>query len=403
MSLVFMPNALASGTNTIFWWKGNVTPPKDYQKWGDLIKNLVLHFKERYGDKEVKTWYFEVWNEPNLKQFFSGDQNEYFKLYTVTAKAIKDVSNKYRVGGPATAGNAWIPELISYCSTNKVPIDFISTHTYGVTSGSLDPDGKQGTVLSQNPDAVSGDIVKSRKQIESSAMPGLELHYTEWSSSYTPRDPIHDSYHEAAYILNTIKHAGEAPTSMSYWVFTDIFEEHGPRTTPFHGGFGLLNYQGIKKPAFYSYQFLTRLGETELVNNDAASWACKDKKGNVQLLFWDLTITHPGDSVNDQVFYKRDLPAKEKGNVKVTVKNIPAGNYMLNIYKIGYRVNDAYSTYLDMGSPKQITLDEENRIKRENDGRSLSSTTVKIESGKDFEKEFPMRENDVYLIVLKKI
>lgn len=398
----FMPNALASGPNTIFWWKGNVTPPKDYNKWSDLITNLVLHFKERYGEKEVRTWYFEVWNEPNLKQFFTGDQSEYFKLYTITAKAIKAVSKEYRVGGPATAGSAWIPELISYCSTNKVPLDFISTHTYGVKSGSVDPDGTKGTVLSQDPEAVSKDIVRSRGQIESSAMPGLELHYTEWSSSYTPRDPIHDSYHQAAYILNTIKCAGPAPTSMSYWVFTDIFEEHGPRATPFHGGFGLLNYQGIKKPAFYSYQFLSRLGDMELVNNDAASWACKDKKGNVQILFWDITITHPGDSVNDQVFYKRDLPAMDKGTVKITLKNVPAGDYTMDIYKVGYRVNDAYSTYLDLGSPKQLTRDNVDKINKKNAGKPLSSSKIKIESGKGFEKEFHIRENDVFLVVLNK-
>jgi xylan 1,4-beta-xylosidase len=404
VELGFMPNALASGSKTVFWWKGNITPPKDYSKWANLIKNMVLHFKQRYGDKEVKTWYFEVWNEPNLKDiFFSGDQKEYFKLYSVTANAIKEVSKEYRVGGPATAGNAWIPELINFCSTQKVPIDFISTHTYGVKQGFVDLDGSSGTVLSRDTQSVSADIVRSAKQIKSSAMPWLELHYTEWSSSYTPTDPLHDSYHEAAYILDKIKNVGDAPKSMSYWVFTDIFEENGPRTTPFHGGFGLLNYQSINKPAFYSYQFLNRLGETELENKDAASWACKDKKGNIQVLFWDFTITHPGDSVNNQVFYKRDLPAKDKGFVKMTVKNVPQGKYTLDIYKVGYRVNDAYSTYLDLGSPNQLTRDAVNTIKKKNGGTPVSSSIIKIESGKGFEKELPMRENDVYLLVLNKI
>ena len=402
VELGFMPNTLASGTNTVFWWKGNITPPKDYDKWGNLIKNLVLHFKERYGEEEVKSWYFEVWNEPNLKEFFTGDQNEYFKMYTVSAKAVKEVSKEFKVGGPATATSAWIPEFISYCKLNEVPVDFVSTHMYGVKAGSVDIEGTKGTVLNPNPNAITGEILRSRQQIESSAMPGLELHYTEWSSSYTPTDPIHDTYHQAAYILQKIKTAGDALTSMSYWVFTDIFEEHGPRTTPFHGGFGLLNYQGIKKPAFFSYQFLTHLGETELVNKDAASWACKDKKGNVQVLFWDFTYTHPGDSVNDQVFYKRDLPAKDKGTVKVTVKNVPAGRYRLDIYKIGYRINDAYSTYFDLGSPKQITLNQEKEINSRNTGKPVRSFDLTIEPDQGFEKEFPLRENDVYLLVLNK-
>ena len=331
VELGFMPNDLASGDETIFWWKGNVTPPKDYDKWGALVKNLVQHFTERYGAEEVKTWYFEVWNEPNLTPyFFTGDQAEYFKLYSYTAKTIKEVSPMYRVGGPATAGNAWIPEFIDFCSKNNTPVDFVSTHTYGVKEGFLDVDGNKGTILNKDPYSVSGEIVHSREQIKQSAMPDLELHYTEWSSSYTPADPIHDSYHQASYILEKIKQVGNAPTSMSYWVFTDIFEEAGPRTTPFHGGFGLLNYQGIKKPAYYSYRFLNRLGETELQNNDASSWACINKKGNIQILLWDYTVTNPGDSVNNQIYYKRDLPSLNKGNVKIYARykrgNIQGGS-----------------------------------------------------------------------------
>ena len=106
-----------------------------------------------------------------------------------------------------------------------------------------------------------------------SKFPKAEVHYTEWSSSYTPADPIHDSYHNAAFILDKVHHVGKAADSMSYWTFTDIFEEAGPRMTPFHGGFGLLNYQDLRKPAFYSYQFLNKLGDTEVVEAAAAGLA----------------------------------------------------------------------------------------------------------------------------------
>src|SRR5674476_293349 len=160
VELGFMPSALASGPQTIFWWRGNVTPPKDYNKWADLIKNLTTHFTERYGAEEVKTWYFEVWNEPNLSPgFWSGTQAEYFKLYKYSANAIKSVNKDFRVGGPATAGAAWVPEMIAFCNKNAVPLDFISTHTYGVEQGFLDEYGNSGTVLSKNPMAVSGDVI----------------------------------------------------------------------------------------------------------------------------------------------------------------------------------------------------------------------------------------------------
>jgi xylan 1,4-beta-xylosidase len=397
VELGFMPAALASGTQTIFWWKGNVTPPKDYKKWADLIRNLTLHFTERYGPDEVKTWYFEVWNEPNLNGFWSGTQDEYFKLYLHTVKAIKSVNGKYRVGGPATAGAAWVPEMINFCTKNMLPLDFISTHSYGVKQGYLDESGGTGTILDKDPMSVSGDILRSRKEIASSSMPDIELHYTEWSSSYTPFDPIHDSYHQASYALEKIKQVGNAANSMSYWVFTDIFEEAGPRFTPFHGGFGLLNYQAIQKPAFYSFKFMNQLGNIELTDSDTRSYACKNEEGGIQILFWDFTNTHPGDSVNNQSYYIRDLPAKSKGKVKIRVSDLPEGIYKLEIYKVGYHVNDPYSAYLAMNRPNQLTKGQVAQIKKASDGSPVISEIVKMKSDAAFLKELDLRENDVYL------
>ncbi len=401
VELGFMPNALASGHQTIFWWKGNVTPPKDYNKWEEFIRNLTQHFTERYGVDEVKTWYFEVWNEPNLSPgFWTGTQADYFKLYLYTAKAIKSVNTDYKVGGPGTAGAAWESEMIDFCVKNNVPIDFISTHSYGVKQGFLDEYGNSGTVLSKDSMAVSGDVLQSRKEIAASAKPNLELHYTEWSSSYTPADPIHDSYHEAAYILEKIKQVGSAANSMSYWVFTDIFEEPGPRFTPFHGGFGLLTIQGIPKSAFYAYQFMNKLGKTELKNTDTRSWATKTDNG-VQLLLWNFTNTLP-DSVNNQTYYVKDLPSKSKGKVKVSISNVPAGTYTLEIYKVGYRVNDAYTEYVDMGKPKQLNKQQVEELKSHNNGSPVITETIEVKENTAFSKELDLRENDVFLLNLVK-
>lgn len=402
VELGFMPSALASGSKTIFWWRGNVTQPKDYDKWAALIQNLTRHFTERYGRDEVKTWYFEVWNEPNLKDgFWVGSRDDYFKLYRYSAEAVKSVDKDYKVGGPATAGAAWVPEMIQFCSKNSVPIDFISTHAYGVKQGYLDEYGSTGTVLDKNPAAISGDIINSRKQIQASAIPGLELHYTEWSASYTPADPIHDSYHEAAYILNKIKQTGGAANSMSYWTFTDIFEEAGPRFTPFHGGFGLMNIEGIKKPAYYAYMFMNKLGNTELLNADSSSWACKDKKGGLQVLAWDYTYTLP-DSVNNQAYYVRDLPAKSKGMVRLLISGIPQGYYRLEVSQIGYKSNDVYSTYLTMNKPDQLTKNQVEILKGQNDGQPKEKKNVTIDSSGKFSIELPLRKNDVYLFNLIK-
>lgn len=401
VELSFMPSALASGSQTIFWWRGNVTLPKDMEKWIDFIRAFVTHLRERYGDAEVRTWYFEVWNEPNLRLFFDGTQPDYFNLYDATARAIKDVSPDYKVGGPATAGCGWIPEFINFCATNHSPVDFISTHTYGVRSGYLDENGDTGTVFSSDRTSIYSDVRRVRRQIAESSMPNLELHFTEWSSSYTPADPIHDGYQSAAFILDKLKNTGDAAQSMSYWTFTDIFEETGPRWTPFHGGFGMINYEDINKPAFYAYQFLNRLGGTELKNSDPASWICTDSSGGVQALVWDFTIANAGTNVNDQVFYNRDLPSIPKDRVTVNLAHLPPGIYQLEVFKVGYRVNDAYTAYLELGSPNQLTRAQVAQLKTASSGEPIARATVTIGNDGVFKQEFMLRENDVVLMVLK--
>ncbi len=404
VELGFMPSALASGEETIFWWRGNVTPPNDYNRWGELIQNLVQHWTERYGEDEVKSWYFEVWNEPNLTPgFFTGTQQDYFKLYKYAAEAVKKVNPEYRVGGPATAGAAWEPELIAFCDKKNVPLDFISTHSYGVDVGFLDEFGGTGTRLSANDMAVSQDVIQSRKEIAESSRPNLELHYTEWSSSYTPADPLHDSYHEAAYILRKLKQVGNAANSMSYWVFTDIFEEAGPRFTPFHGGFGLMNMQGIKKPAYHAYSFLNKLSAIELKNTDENSWACKSKDGDFELLLWDYSYTLPNDSINNQDYYIKDLPAKAKGKVEINISGVPAGNYQMLIYQVGYMHNDPYSIYYRLDKPNQLTKKQVELLKSKSSGLPEINELIKVGTDGIFQKEMDLNENDVFLISFKKI
>lgn len=399
VELGFMPQQLASGGKTVFWWRGNVTPPHSYEKWGNLIQALAQHWTDRYGAEEVSSWYFEVWNEPNLDGFWAGSQADYFKLYDYAARAIKKVNANYKVGGPATAGAAWIPETIAHAASNKIPLDFVSTHSYGVSQGFLDEYGTTGTVLSKDEMAVAGDVLRNRSEIAKSAMPNLELHYTEWSASYTPSDPIHDSYHEAAYILQKLKQSGDAVQSMSYWVFTDIFEEPGPRFEAFHGGFGLMNTQGIKKPAYFAYQFLNQLGDKELNNSDAQSIATTDGKGNVQLLLWDYSYTLP-EKTNNQQYYIKDLPAADKGEVKVNLAGLKKGKYTLRISQVGYKRNDAYTAYIGMGSPAQLTRAQVSELKAQATGKPSEEKTIRVGRDGDYSLSLPLRQNDVYLVEL---
>lgn len=401
----FMPNALKSGSGKIFWWNANVTPPNDYAKWDALITALVKHWTQRYGESEVETWRFEVWNEPNYPGFWhpptnSTPRDAYFRLYEHTARDVKSVGTDYLVGGPAGAGPVWTKELIELCQSNRIPIDFISYHAYGLGGGpsGLDEYGNNKLYLSPNLHSVA-DIVNSQPPIiEKSPRQGLPVHITEWSASYSPRDPVHDSYFSAAFILEQLRRT-ESVSSMSYWTFTDIFEENGPAPRPFHGGFGLINYQGIRKPAFWAYDFLARLGRTELQNGDASSYVCTDDRGGVQALLWDLT--HPtGGKVSNQEIFFRLQPACEKGSVRLNLKNLSSGKYRLAVYQIGYKQNDSYSRYLEMGSPTDLSRESVAELKRLAEGKPVSESVVTVEANGTFSTTLPLRENDVYFLSL---
>ncbi len=397
VELGFMPPDLASGTKTIFWWKGNVTPPKSYEKWEQLIVALVKHFEERYGRTEVEKWYFEVWNEPDLPAFFSGTMDDYFKLYSSSVAAIKSVSKTYRVGGPASARNNWIKPFLQFCADKKVAVDFISTHTYN-TRSVLDEFGlgkRRLTAAAHMPDAVN----KTRRIIDSTIYKNTELHYTEFNSSPSSRDPIHDTYQNAAWLLNTLKKTERSANSMSYWTFTDIFEEAGPGVTSFHGGFGLLNLQGIKKPSFYSYKFLSALGDTELYNPDPDSWVCKSKNG-IQVLFWNMQLPFNDTTVYNEIFFRKILPSKNAAHVNVKIDHVPNGRYELLIYKVGYKNNDAYTTYLEMGAPANLSLQQVTHLKEITAGIPISKKQIVI-NGK-YSQNFEVKENDIYLIKLIK-
>src|SRR5260370_4888272 len=185
---------------------------------------------------------------------------------------------------------------------------------------------------------------------------------------------------------------------MSYWTFTDIFEENGPVPSPFHGGFGLLNFEGLRKPAFYAYQFLNRLGDIELTSSDSDSWACRDPHG-VQILFWNFTP--PITTESDQKLFKRDLPPRDFGEVKVSVARLPAGSYQAKVYQVGYHVNDVYDSYLQMGSPTALQLSQIQRLREGNDGRPGDTARVQIGAGQAFTRNFSLRETDCNLFTLR--
>jgi xylan 1,4-beta-xylosidase len=340
-----------------------------------------------------------VWNEPNLAIFWErGDQAAYFELYARTARALKAIDPELKVGGPSTAGAAWVPEFLAYASERQLPVDFVTTHTYGVDGGFLDEHGQSDTKLSPAADAVSGDVRRVRQQIESSPRPGLPLHFTEWSTSYSPRDSVHDSYHSAPYILSKLKESAGLLQGMSYWTFSDLFEEPGPPTAPFEGGFGLLNPQGLRKPAYFAYKYLHQLGAQTIETHDSQSLAALDGE-SVQVLAWHYAP--PQQAVSNRSYYTKVNPVAELAPLEITFSSMKPGSYEARIYRTGFEQNDAYTAYLKLGSPRQLTpvqLEQLQALTRD----QPQLQTLEVDPSGSALLTLPWHEYDVVLVKLKK-
>ena len=413
VELGFMPEKLASDSfkderpdfneDTVFWWKANVTPPKEYEKCDALIKALVQHWTDRYGADEVKTWRFEVWNEPNLNIFWRLAEKdrlpEYLKLYEHTAKAVKSVNKDYPVGGPSGAGPVFIEELIDYCNKKKVPLDFITYHTYGLGDGpsGLDQYGNRKLFLHPSLHYVCDSANQPLPAIVKKGKKKLPVYITEWNSSYSPVDPVHDSFFAGPFILEQLRNT-EALDSMSFWTFTDIFEENGPAPRPFHGGFGLMSYQGIPKAAYWAYKYLSLLGNTELVSSDKSSYVCRDEKGGVQVLFWDLSHPTDGGKVSNQDFFFKTVPATNKGEASVVLHHLPAGEYDVKVYMIGFQQNDPYTLWLNAGAPSDLTREDVEEIKKNSAMEPVFQSGIKVDGMVTL--TMPLQANSVYFISL---
>ena len=356
----FMPYALASGGQTVFWWQGNVTPPRDWDRWEWLVGQFVAHLADRYGLTEVRRWYFEVWNEPNLDIFWQdADFTAYLELYRRTARAVKAVDSLLRVGGPASSGSGaaagtppWAKEFLAACREEQLPIDFFSTHPYP-TIHTADLSG-EADMTWDGPDRLRTDLAGARDTLISGGYPGIERHYTEWSSSPSPRDRAHDAAFMAPFIIRNCWLGRGLTDSLSYWTVSDIFEENRLGDTPFHGGFGLVTSQGLKKPSYHGYQMLSRLGTTELASGDSYAATRRDD-GSLAVVLWNYC--HYRDSAHFTQQSKSDVYEQfEPGSGRRFELTVLGADGLVRVQttRVDREHGSVYDAWLNMGAPGHL-------------------------------------------------
>jgi len=286
VELSFMPAKLAARPiHHSFWYRPITSPPMDYARWDALMTALAHHLIERYGIEEVSQWYFEVWNEPNL-DFWAGDpkQATYWTLYDHTARSLKAVSTRLRVGGPATAQAAWVAAFLRHCNENHVPVDFVSTHVYGDDTAK-DVFGTTERLTRRQ--MVCRAVQKVHTEIQASPLPSIPLIWTEFNASWSNHPEVTDAPFMGPWLAETIRQCDGFVQEMSYWTFSDVFEEQGVVKTPFYGGFGLIAAGGIPKPAFNAFALLHGLGEQRLANTAAGTLVTRRSDGTLVLALWN--------------------------------------------------------------------------------------------------------------------
>ncbi len=349
VEISFMPKKLAFNPDALhpFWYKQNVSPPKSLEKWDDLIRHFAQHLVDRYGIDEVSQWYFEVWNEPNI-DFWVGvpQQGSYFALYAHTARALKEVNPRLRVGGPSTAAAHWIPDFLKYTAAKQVPVDFVSTHGYADdTVEDLMGTGAEKDIPMD--ERVCRAVAKVRGEIKASLTPNLPLFWTEWNVQGMKES--RDTTFVGPAVANTVRQCDGLSEMMSFWTFSDVFEEGGPLPKPFIGEFGLRAKGGINKPSYYAWGLMHELGNQRISNDSKDVIATKMADGGLAVALWNLVDPDQQGSAR---------------TITLTFSHI-AQNARVTVQRVDEQHGNVLKQYEAMGSPLDPTPAQVEQLNRE--------------------------------------
>lgn len=436
VELGFMPKDLAGGDDQcVFFYKGNISMPADMDAWKQYIMDFIHYLQHRYGEEEVRTWYFEVWNEPDLSAFFHNTQQDYFKLYEATARAVKEADPLIRVGGPATSGSKWVAAFVRYCQENDVPVDFVSTHQYagdplgGITDTetNIEAEGKavkeptggmtaeemrelerqMGERLSAAPEKTFlsgyrqirqdkselGDIPNNGFRVNSAIVKkqaaGLPVFYTEWNENAIFSAYTNDTRKVAAYDIKAALDVENNLDGSSIWCFSDIFEEFHMFPQEFHGGFGMLTINGIPKPGFYAMKMLAQAGEKRIdLGKDATD-------GEIGIAAFE-SETEKQVLLFRQKMKNLDLPEE---TAKVTVEMEQAPRKVI-LQRIDEDHCNPLKIWEEMGRPEGLNAGEVTQIK-EKSCMAEEEMAFEFKDGNVYFKA-ELAVNDVYFIRIVK-
>jgi xylan 1,4-beta-xylosidase len=394
-----MPADLASSQKTTLAWKENISPPKDYDKWRNLIYEFVKHYKDTLGAAEIEKWRFEVWNEPEpeLNAFFAGTWDEYLKIYDKAVDGAKSAHPGIKIGGPSPSG-PWvfsrITNLLTHCKEGKIPIDCVLYHTWNIA------DARDGHFQAL-------DIINKFD-------PNLESIDTEWGPTYNfhmanqPQETTQGAVCAADVLCSISRRCHlenkKFPFAFSWWVITDVFEEagwNGYRNTPINtGNMGLISREGLHKPAYNVFKMLNMMGNTQISisatpNGTVNGMASINTDSSVQVMLYNSVKDYGPAEGPEQ-------PPAGSDDVTFTIKGVPLSKVNYRRMLVDGEHGNAYGEWLKIGKPG---LDQMDSTKWKTLRTASVLDTVDSANGmqidnKTFSKSFSLRKEGVTLITL---
>lgn len=382
MQLSFMPSKLARDKNKTTFYCGLITSmPSDMAIWEDLIYRLTMHLADRYGREEIESWPFAVWNEPaTSEQLFGLGENDYYALYEHSYRAIKRADNAIKVGGPshfAAYGKSddFLFRFIAWANTAGCAPDFLDVHYYDIDMRQpyLDENGvKRYTPLSPRAGTFGEFLhaLKERLHRDGAHMP---LYITEWNSTTSHRDMLSDTCFKSAYIAKNLLENYDETDGMCYWLLSDMHYESRLNKKTFHGGLGLFTYNGIKKPSYFAYKFLSALGNKLLCRGDGYFATKRGDEYRIILYNYCHYSRAYSEDVGINTTYTDRysvFPDKKEISFELELEE-SEGKYRVSQQILGRESGSAFDDFVKSGACEPISADDAEYLR----GHSMPQTS----------------------------
>lgn len=297
VQLSFMPSCLAKDpSRSVFLGKSVISAPKDIHEWERLVRSFLHHLEDRYGRREIRRWVFSVWNEPSTSNHLFGlREDEYRPLYESTYRTLKSFDPDLVFSGPASFSaygkdEAWLSSFLSFAKSKSILPDILTLHYYDVDLSWIAEAGENKYVpnrmfLSPKPGGFHLFLEKIHRLLRELHIE-LPIWVTEWNSTASHQDLLSDTSFKAAYIMKNALENLEGVESFGYWLLSDYNEESVLPAPSYHGGLGLLTYEGYKKPSYLAYRLLKHAEGTSLLKGEGYR-LIEDPDGNLRLYLYN--------------------------------------------------------------------------------------------------------------------